>query len=117
MPRSSQDRSKAEFLYAKAKIVTEFESLISHDDRLGKGKLAMVKGIGKFPLYLQILQPTPLEIQVPGHTNSFVDGEEAWGGKIQEMRKNTDELKRDIATMNEQITRLTELMVADKKIK
>mmetsp|Transcript_12442 Transcript_12442/g.25439 ORF Transcript_12442/g.25439 Transcript_12442/m.25439 type:complete len:757 (+) Transcript_12442:2378-4648(+) len=110
-----QDRSKAEFLYAKAKIVAEFESLISHKDRLGEGRLSKGRAGGKFPLYLQILQPTPLEIQVDGHSKSFVDDDaEAWGGKIREMRKNTEEVKKDIASMNEQIKRLTD-MVADER--
>ena len=56
-----------------------------------------------------------LEIQVDGHSKSFVDDDaEAWGGKIREMRKNTEEVKKDIASMNEQIKRLTD-MVADER--
>ena len=91
-----QENAKAEFMFARANIVLEFEETLTKDQRSNPDW---------FPTYLQVLVPTLSEEE---------NGEgDAWQGKMRALRKTMTDVKQKLGSDIETLT--TKLVESEAK--
>ena len=86
-----QENAQAEFLYGRACIILEFESLLSESYK--KENLDM------FPKWLQVLVPAGSDEKEKGGDL----GTESWGGKMKAIRRGQESVKEDVESVKKEM--------------
>ncbi|GMH77142.1 hypothetical protein TrST_g4109 [Triparma strigata] len=106
-----QENAKAEFMFAKAGIICEFEATPGFFKRKMENLFLTVSEKDKYPNWIQVLQPESLEIEEGGLQN----GQTEWTGRIRAIRSGQDKICADVGTMKKDINRVV-MKTSQKKI-
>ncbi|GMH73810.1 hypothetical protein TrLO_g1517 [Triparma laevis f. longispina] len=94
-----QENAKAEFMFAKAGIICEFEATPGFFKWVKVKYFFKVKKEEMYPTWVQVLQPATLEIEEADHRR----GQLEWGGKIKAIKSGQDKICTDLETMKKDI--------------
>ena len=102
-----QENAKAEYMFAKAGIICEFEATPGFFEK----RFLKMSEKDKYPKWIQVLQPATLEIEEAGLRN----GQTEWTGRIRAIRSGQDKICTDVGTMKKDINRVV-MKTSKKKI-